>query len=332
MRKIHYLFCFCLLFSCKQDVLNKKETTNSDLEKLDELGDFASMSNVKISSDFENWLNTNGYSSYNFTRNDISGGSFGGKKNASQLIKKQPVIFIHGNGDKATGTVFGQNGWIKSINYFKSKGYTNAELYATTWGDAKLANAAQKYHSKAYLLYVRKFIEAVLAYTDADKIDIISHSMGVTLTRKAIKGGLAFDDVENDFFDLGSPLTNKIDAFVGIAGANIGLTSCYLTGGNTPTCNNKNGFYPGISSTNGLSEFLAELNQTAHFEGDYVYSIWSLVDEVVCCGCLVYGQNTCKINGQNGERSFVSYPYGHFGLKDYTTSIQYKMVVNHKTN
>ena len=121
MKKIHYLFYFCLLFSCKHDVLNKKETPFDDLEKLEESGNIASLSNVKISNDFENWLITNGYSNYNFTRNDISGGSFGGKKNASQLIKKQPVIFIHGNGDKATGTIFGQNGWTKSINYFKAK-------------------------------------------------------------------------------------------------------------------------------------------------------------------------------------------------------------------
>ncbi|MBK8671961.1 MAG: hypothetical protein IPN93_02935 [Bacteroidetes bacterium] len=42
------------------------------------------------------------------------------------------------------------------------------------------------------------------------------------------------------------PLTNKIDAFVGIAGANKGLTSCYVTNGNTPTCNRINGFYPAI--------------------------------------------------------------------------------------
>jgi triacylglycerol esterase/lipase EstA (alpha/beta hydrolase family) len=35
-------------------------------------------------------------------------------------------------------------------------------------------------------MYVRKFIEAVLDYTRADKIYVIGHSMGVTLARKAI--------------------------------------------------------------------------------------------------------------------------------------------------
>ena len=56
MKKIHYLFYFCLLFSCKHDVLNKKETPFDDLEKLEESGNIASLSNVKISNDFENLL------------------------------------------------------------------------------------------------------------------------------------------------------------------------------------------------------------------------------------------------------------------------------------
>ena len=337
LRKFYFLpFFLFLIFSCKKEPikqLSQKENLNDKgIEKIVEQGKIGALSNVKFSSDFDNWLNNNGYGSYNFIRNDIAGGSFGGKTSASQIIKKQPVVFIHGNGDKAIGSVFGQNGWVKSVNYFKSKGYTNAELYGTTWGDAIMANAAQKYHSKSYLLYIRKFLEAVIAYTGAEKIDIITHSMGVTLSRKAIKGGLGFDDLTNETFDLGAPLSNKIDAFVGIAGANKGLTSCYLSGGTTSTCNKVNGFYPGYSSSNGLSLFLSELNQTSHFEGDYVYSIWSIVDEIICCACLVYGQNTCRINGQNGEKSFATYPYGHFGLKDYTTATQFKMVVNHQTN
>jgi triacylglycerol esterase/lipase EstA (alpha/beta hydrolase family) len=35
-------------------------------------------------------------------------------------------------------------------------------------------------------MFVRKFIEAVLDYTRADKIYVVGHSMGVTLARKAI--------------------------------------------------------------------------------------------------------------------------------------------------
>jgi len=39
------------------------------------------------------------------------------------------------------------------------------------------------------LEYLRAFTEAVIAYTGAAKIDVIGHSMGVTLSRRVIKGG-----------------------------------------------------------------------------------------------------------------------------------------------
>ena len=42
-------------------------------------------------------------------------------------------------------------------------------------------------------MYIRKFIEAVLEYTGADEIDVISHSMGVPLSRRALKGGWSMD-------------------------------------------------------------------------------------------------------------------------------------------
>jgi len=45
---------------------------------------------------------------------------------------------------------------------------------------------------------LRKFTEAVIAYTGAEKIDIIGHSMGVILGRRILKGGLVHED-EGDF-------------------------------------------------------------------------------------------------------------------------------------
>lgn len=40
---------------------------------------------------------------------------------------------------------------------------------------------------------IRNFIEAVLEYTRKPYVHIIGHSMGVTIARKAIKGGQAVD-------------------------------------------------------------------------------------------------------------------------------------------
>jgi len=84
---------------------------------------------------------------------------------------------------------------------------------------------SQQTHSSEYLEYNRAWIEAVLAYTGADKIDVITHSMGVTLGRRIIKGGVV--TAEPRTIDLGEPLTSRVDTFIGIAGANWGLVECF---------------------------------------------------------------------------------------------------------
>lgn len=291
---------------------------------------------VGLTTDFRNWLTANGYGSYSFERSDVPGGSYGGRTYAGQAVVNQPVIFIHGNSDSALGYSSSFTGWTSSINYFKSQGYTSAELYATTWGPADSFQASNQYHSKAYMTRLRAFIQAVKAYTGAVKVDIVCHSMGVTLARKAIKGGSAYDSSAGGTYSLGSSLTALVDTFVGIAGANRGLTACYQTGPVTPTCSDVNGFYPGyligIYGPYDVSSILVDMNSTSHYEGSYVYSMWSSVDEVIGYGTIVYGTSTCRIPGQNGEVTFSSYPYGHIGTKDQTGYYQVRMVKYHATN
>lgn len=298
----------------------------------EEIGTSEEALTVGLTTHFRSWLSANGYASYDFARDDLSGGSYGGKSGSGDSVVNQPVIFIHGNSDMAVGTTFGQTGWTASINYFTSNGYKPSELYATTWGPASALSASQQYHSKAHVMKVRKFIEAVLAYTGATKVDIISHSMGVTLTRKAIKGGSASDSLAGGSYSVGSSLTARVDTFVGIAGANLGLTSCYLSGPTTPTCGSTNGFYPGTSSVSGRSAYLNDLLASSAYEGSYRYVLHSTVDEVIGYGGLVYGQYTARIPGQTGEVVFSSAPYGHFGAKDQTAYYQLRMVKYHQTN
>lgn len=294
------------------------------------------VSTTGLTSHFRSWIAANGYSSYDFARDDLTGGSYGGKLSASDTVVNQPVIFIHGNSDKAVGSTTGQTGWTASIDYFLSQGYKSSELYATTYGPANALLSSQQYHSKAYLTKLRAFIQAVKQYTGAAKVDIVTHSLGVTLARKAIKGGMAYDPLAGGYYDLGPSLAGSVDVFVGIAGANWGLTSCYLTGPTTETCDDEVGLYPGytvgIYGPYYVSTYLTDLNATSHFEGSYVYSMWSTVDEVVGYGTVVWGRYTCRIPGQNGEVVFSSVPYGHFGLKDLTGYYQWRMVKYHSTN
>lgn len=292
-----------------------------------------SAASAQLTTHFQTWLNANGYAGYDFNRN---GNSYGGKANSSDSVVNQPVIFIHGNSDSALGQNSAFTGWNASINYFQSQGYKKSELYATTWGDADPSLAAYQYHSKPNLQKVRAFIQAVKAYTGAAKVDVVAHSMGVTLARKAILGGSGNDAANGGNYTLGSPLTSSVDTFVGIAGANWGLVSCYQTGGSTPTCAATNGLYPGYAAGSppyGLSNVLYDLNYSgAHYEGGYVYTIWSTADEVIGYGNTVYYRYTSQIPGQNGEKRYSAYPYGHINSKDLTGYYQWRMVKFHQPN
>lgn len=293
----------------------------------------AAVSTSGFTPHFRTWLSANGYDAYNLVRTDLVGGSYGGKASSTDTVVNQPVIFIHGNSDKAIGTgTSGQSGWNASIEYFQSQGYKTSELYATTWGPASASLSSQQYHSKTYVMKVRKLIEAVKAYTGAAKVDVVAHSMGVTLARKAILGGYANDSLEGGQYYIGPPLTASVDTFVGIAGANRGLTSCYQTGPSTPTCGSTNGLYPGYWNgvgVSGRSSFLENLYSSSKYEGAYRYAIHSSADEVIGYGGQVYYEYTARIPGQTGEKLYTSYPYGHFNSKDLTGNVQWNMVKNH---
>jgi triacylglycerol lipase len=281
-----------------------------------------------LSPHFQAYLAEN-YPDMDFLRADLQGGSFGGFASATDCAARQPVIFVHGNSDRALGGAIG--GWQQSVDYFRSRGYRRAELYATTYGPGSAVFSSSYYHSRENLMHIRLFIEAVLDYTGADKVDVIGHSMGVTISRKAIKGGTASDLADGGQYSLGSPLTNRVDTFVGIAGGNLGLASCFATPG-LPTCGATNGFFPGTLVgfiVVGMSNILQDINATQRYEGAFRYSIWSTVDEVVGGACLVWGRNTCRVPGHTGEKVYSSFPFGHIGVRDQTTVVQYNMVANH---
>lgn len=282
-----------------------------------------------LSPHFKAWLASKGYPTAELDRADLSGGSFGGLESASDCLRREPVIFIHGNADRALGGPFG--GWDASLEHFVDQGYRRAELYATTYGPAEATMIWSYTHSRANIMQVRTFIEAVLAYTGAQKVDVIAHSMGVTMARKAILGGQATDPAAGGEYQVGPPLTDRIDTFVGIAGGNLGLSACYTTPA-VPACGVVNGFYPGQlvwGQVLGQSAFIEELNQQARYEGSYRYSIWSAADEVVGGACLVWGKNTCRVPGHTDEKVYYSPPYGHYGLRDLTADVQLAMITRH---
>uniref|UniRef100_A0A914WVV3 Triacylglycerol lipase n=1 Tax=Plectus sambesii TaxID=2011161 RepID=A0A914WVV3_9BILA len=298
-----------------------------------------------FTADFQKWLSANGYGSDNFNRPDLGNwASFGGKTTSSQKLHHDPVIFIHGNSDCALNSGTGQyeTGWTNSIRYFQNQGYSSAELYATTWGDANSANAQSRRHNCQTVQYLRRFVEAVIAYTKASKVDIISHSMGVTLARKVVKGGSI--SASDGSCNIGAALTDKVDTFLGISGGNYGLCTCQGFEANiAPTCSKDNGYWPGDScgafdylcgfpmptctTTPTYSSYMTELNTNSAREGKYVFVAYSLTDEILMNQNNVWNHKTSSIPGSNGEKIYPSYT--HMQTKEQTAADQYNCVVNH---
>jgi hypothetical protein len=250
-----------------------------------------------ITGDFQSWLAANGYASDDFARAG-TGGSFGGRSASGEPIGKMPIVFVHGNSDAAIGRSGDLTGWDAPRRALMTRGWSDAALYGTTWGPADPNQAGNQTHDRAYLTRLRRFIVAVQQYTGAPKVSVVAHSMGTTLARKALEGGTGQD--ANGAYDLGAPLTGIVDTYLGVAGANLGLTGCYVQS-DPPACSKIYGFWPGADASAGPATVLAAMNATKHDEGAYVFSLCSNADEMLGLGGIVWGHDTCSIPGEDAN-------------------------------
>jgi triacylglycerol lipase len=202
------------------------------------------------------------------------------------------VVMVHGN-------TASPSAWNGTVSTLKARGYTDSQIYRPNWGSKTCA--ACNDHGAGNTNPVKSSMQAAAAASCTGKIDVIGHSMGVTLAMKAIN-------------ELG--YSGRVNSFIGIAGAQHGLNSCGVYPFNvaTPTC-----------GSNGLSidsPLIKSVRGKRY--GVKMYSIKSWIDEVVCSGsCYVYGSHTSNIDSQNATYDFS---LGHFGLQSYTTSTQADLV------
>ncbi len=202
------------------------------------------------------------------------------------------VVLVHGNGGSTSD-------WNNTYNKLKSKGYSSSQIHRPKWGSW---NPASNNHSGSEETPVRNAINSAISSSCTGKIDVIGHSMGVTLAaQQIIKAGKV----------------SKVDAFVGIAGAYRGLMSCGVYPWNvwTSTCGSQ-----GLSVSSPFLDWLYGKKIASR-----TYSIKSWADQIVCStgSCLVYGKHSSQIKG---EKSSYTYGYGHFGLQKYTSSKQYDLI------
>jgi len=206
---------------------------------------------------------------------------------------RDSVVLVHGNAGYPSN-------WDDTYDLLRSKGYASSEIYRPSWG-SKTCPACNN-HSGWEETPVKNAIQDAINQSCTGKIDVIGHSMGVTLAAKQI-------------INLG--VANKVDVFVGIAAAYRGLWTCGTYPFNVPTstCG-----YNGLSIN---SPFLQSIKGKKL--ASRTYSIKSWVDQVVCATgvCTVGGRHTSQIDGEAGS---YTYSYGHFGLQSKTESKQYNLI------
>jgi pimeloyl-ACP methyl ester carboxylesterase len=167
-------------------------------------------------------------------------GGWGGGSCPRAQRGRTPVIFVHGNGGHAghwsLDVPDGQ--FVNVRQHSLAAGYCARQLWAMSYDGA----GSYSTYNDVNVPDVYLFIKAVRRYLGVRKVDVVAHSLGVTVFRKAA------------FVHPG--LYKHVRRFVAIAGATEGTTTCRGTAeqGLLHVCDE---VAPG-------SEWLAELNSIGH--------------------------------------------------------------------
>lgn len=254
------------------------------------------------------------------------GVGYGGFGGGNCTAVKTPVVFIHGNGDRAEGwdtppaNVPGYATAPRSVyDEFKARGYNDCELFGVTWlSSGEQGSAAYNYHEPAKYQIIKSFIDKVKAYTGKSKVDIVGHSMGVSMGLAAVH----YYGIEG-----------SVRRFIGIAGGLRGLNSCYYTGyanASAPTCGSQNyynanifGFFPegwywGTWVNNdwtgyGTSRSLRD--QPYYKSGVQYYSIRAGQHDQVLCATTTYWSScgdSAKFNSYSNVKSQLNVGTGSY--------------------
>ncbi|GMR62013.1 hypothetical protein PMAYCL1PPCAC_32208, partial [Pristionchus mayeri] len=278
-----------------------------------------SVCSAYFSVDFTRWLDKHhGIGArQRIERSDLAGkGSFGGREHANQTLSRNPVVFVQGVSNVAGRMM------MEAAKHYRKNGSTFAELYATTYDNPHGDPLRwMQYRMKCdHIKRVRFLIEAVHQYTGR-RVDVVSFSMGVPISRKAILGGRCVDN--ND--DLGGRISKQMGSFVGVAGPNKGVAPVIMglpyalcaMSPMIPVCNPIDGFFSGFCPFK--SRFVDDINRRQHYEGQRVFSIGSMADEVV--GHFLCGEVTTRIGAQDGEKIFTSRKHDETFVTSYDTQL-----------
>src|SRR6202166_4627359 len=134
-------------------------------------------------------------------------------------VEHVPVIFLHGNNDTPFATACNPFGRIQAFaQFFLDHGYRPSELWGLGYqGDQcdllqdETHRSSVAHSTAAAVPLLRQFVHAVLKATGAEHVDIIAHSLGVTVAREWMLQDNAFHTVR---------------ALIAIDGPNHGIINC----------------------------------------------------------------------------------------------------------
>jgi hypothetical protein len=243
-----------------------------------------------------------------FSPSNAPYGGFGG---GSCAASKTPVVFVHGNGDEAKNWDYPAASGVASVyDAFKAAGYNDCELFGINWLSSSERSSPQyNYHTSTRADRIADFIAAVKSYTGKSQVDVIGHSMGVTVAMQGL-------DEAN--------LWGSVRRFVAISGGLRGLASCTWVGyanAYAPTCGSQNvwsssifGFYPHSWSTYNPRMGNGGLRDRPGGKSTLFYSIRADVHDQVLCG------TTSSIAGCGDSAKF-----------DVTSNVRAQLDVGHGT-
>jgi pimeloyl-ACP methyl ester carboxylesterase len=138
---------------------------------------------------------------------------------AAGPVEHTPVIFLHGNNDTPFPTLCNPYGNMHDFaQYFLDHGYAASELWGLGYqGDQcdlpadQTRRSGTAHTTVANIPDLRWFVHAVLDYTGANRVDIVGHSLGVTLARAWMKQDHAW---------------HLVRRLVAIDGPNHGIINC----------------------------------------------------------------------------------------------------------
>jgi len=138
---------------------------------------------------------------------------------AAGPVRRTPVIFIHGNNDTPFPTACNPYGRMQAFaQFFADSGYATSELWGIGYegdqcdlGTDPLRRSSIAHTNAANVPDLRRFVAAVLEFTGAREVDIVAHSLGVTIAREWIRQ----DDA-----------ARTVRRFVAIDGPNHGIINC----------------------------------------------------------------------------------------------------------